>query len=106
MSAIRAIAVLSIATVVAACEPSLPENTPVKEARWLQQNWSAGERYWFHHTTQGTSTLPVPYVWFVALERPQLWLFGRPPMLKDSPLTLIVACFGSRLKITARAAIK
>ena len=80
----RLFAALSVAAVVAACAPELPENTPVKEVRWLDQNWSAGERFWFHHATQGTSTLPVRYDWFVALEQPQLWLFGDPPMMKDS----------------------
>lgn len=83
MSRIRAIGALSIAAVTAACAPSLPENTPVREARWLQQNWSAGERFWFHHATQGTSTLPVPYLWFVALERPQLSPFSDPQLLSD-----------------------
>lgn len=80
----RLFAALSVGAVVAACAPALPENTPVKEVRWLDQNWSAGERFWFHHATQGTSTLPVPYEWFVALEQPRLWLFGDPPMMKDS----------------------
>ncbi len=80
----RLFVTLSVAAVVAACAPRLPENTPVKEVRWLDQNWSAGERFWFHHATQGTSTLPVPYDWFVALEQPRLWLFGDPPMMKDS----------------------
>ena len=80
----RLFAALSVGAVVAACAPDLPENTPVKEVRWLDQNWSAGERFWFHHATQGTSTLPVPYEWFVALEQPRLWLFGDPPMMKDS----------------------
>jgi len=75
---------LALCAALTACGPKLPENTPVTEARWLDQNWSPDARYWFHHTTQGTSTLPVPYDWFVALEQPRLWLFGDPPMLKDS----------------------
>ncbi|TMJ16600.1 MAG: hypothetical protein E6G94_03725 [Alphaproteobacteria bacterium] len=37
---------------------------------WLDQNWSATERAWFHHAAQGTSTIPVPYEWFMALEQP------------------------------------
>jgi len=69
--------------VLAACEPALPPVPPIKESRWLQQNWKAGERFWYHHATQGTSTFPVPYTWFVALERPKLWLFGAPPLLID-----------------------
>ncbi|MEM7221441.1 MAG: di-heme-cytochrome C peroxidase [Pseudomonadota bacterium] len=80
----RSLACLSLAAALAACAPQLPENTPVSEARWLEQNWTPDARYWFHHTTQGTSTLPVPYDWFVALEQPRLWLFGEPPMLTDS----------------------
>ncbi len=75
---------ISFAAVLTACAPSLPENTPVTEARWLDQNWSHKARYWFHHATQGTATLPVPYDWFLALEQPRLWAFGDPPMLADS----------------------
>ena len=84
MIGIRLFAALSLALAVAACAPTLPENTPVTEVRWLDQNWSASERFWFHHATQGTSTLPVRYEWFVALEQPRLWLFGDPPLMKDS----------------------
>ena len=75
---------LWLAVVLTACAPSLPENTPVTEARWLDQNWTQKQRFWFHHVTQGTSTLPVPYDWFLALEQPRLWAFGDPPMLADS----------------------
>src|SRR5262249_40844375 len=46
-------------------------------------NWSGRDRYWFHHTTQGTATFPVPYDWLVALERPELSLFSSPGLLKD-----------------------
>ena len=63
--------------------PDLPDNPPVKEVRWLDQNWSAEERFWFHHASQGTSTLPVPYNWLLALERPNLSLFGDPGLLVD-----------------------
>ncbi|MDH3594699.1 MAG: di-heme-cytochrome C peroxidase [Rhodospirillales bacterium] len=80
----RILVCVSLGAALTACAPQLPENTPFTEARWLEQNWSPDARYWFHHTTQGTSTLPVPYDWFVALEQPRLWLFGDPPMLKDS----------------------
>lgn len=74
---------LALGAALTACGPKLPENTPVTEARWLEQNWTPDARYWFHHTTQGTSTLPVPYDWFVALEQPRLSLFGDPPLLRD-----------------------
>ena len=49
--------------------PALPEQPPVKSARWLDQNWSTEDRHWFHHVSQGTATFPVPYSWFVALEQ-------------------------------------
>ena len=68
---------------VASCMPSLPENTKLDRAAWLEQNWSDQERHWFHHATQGTSTLPVPYDWFMALEQPRIWLTGEPPLLRD-----------------------
>jgi hypothetical protein len=80
----RLLAALVLGVVIAGCAPSLPKNPPITEARWLDQNWSDGERFWFHHATQGTSTLPVPYDWFLALEQPKLSLFGDPPLLKDS----------------------
>lgn len=69
---------------VAGCAPTLPKNTPIKEARWLEQNWNADERHWYHHASQGTSTLPVPYDWFVALEQPTLSIIGDPGLISDS----------------------
>ncbi len=68
---------------VAGCAPSLPEITKPERTLWLHQNWSGSERHWFHHATQGTSTLPVPYDWFLALEQPRLWLSGEPPLMSD-----------------------
>jgi len=66
-----------------ACAPTLPKSTNIDSVRWLNQNWSADERHWFHHASQGTATLPVPYSWFVALEQPTLELFKTPPLLKE-----------------------
>lgn len=63
--------------------PSIPQNPPVKEVRWLEQGWSQDERFWFHHVSQGTSTLPIPYGWFVALEQPELSLLSSPGRLSD-----------------------
>lgn len=51
---------------------TLPTASKVEQAYWLPQNWSWQQRYWFHHTSQGTATIPVPYQWFLALERPEL----------------------------------
>lgn len=62
----------------------LPESKPVKQVVWADgQNWSQEDRFWFHHTTQGTVTLPVPYQWFIALEQPSLSMFSTPGLLKD-----------------------
>lgn len=64
--------------------PGIPHNPPVKQTRWLEQNWSDDERFWFHHVSQGTSTLPVPYTWFLALEQPELSPLSTPSLLSDS----------------------
>ena len=50
----------AVGLVVIGCEPippDLPENTPVKVIRWLDQDRSADKHFWFHHATPGTSTL-------------------------------------------------
>jgi processive rubber oxygenase RoxA-like protein len=64
--------------------PALPTVPPIKEAHWLDQNWSTEDRHWFHHASQGTATFPVPYDWFIALEQPGLHLFTEVGLLKDS----------------------
>ncbi|WP_298253691.1 di-heme-cytochrome C peroxidase [Bradyrhizobium sp.] len=64
--------------------PPLPHMPTVKTARWLDQNWSTEDRHWFHHVSQGTTTFPVPYAWFVALEQPRIYLLSRPGLLSDS----------------------
>ena len=63
--------------------PTLAEPPPIKEAHWLDQNWSIEDRHWFHHASQGTMTFPVPYDWFVALEQPGIHLITRPGLFKD-----------------------
>ncbi len=65
------------------CAPRLPEPVPIEHAVALDQNWSAESADWFHHASQGTATLPVPYDWFRALEQPTLSLVGEPPLLRD-----------------------
>jgi cytochrome c5 len=64
--------------------PPLPDMPAVKAARWLDQNWSTEDRYWFHHASQGTKTFPVPYAWFLALEQPRLHLISNPGLLSDT----------------------
>ena len=62
---------------------SLPPPTRIDAAHWLPQNWSDRDRYWFHHTPQGTATFPIPFVWFLALERPEISLFRHPGYIRD-----------------------
>ncbi|MEX2643524.1 MAG: di-heme-cytochrome C peroxidase [Acetobacterales bacterium] len=78
--------VLLSALAVAGCAlfpPALPDRAPAADVVWLEQNWTDDARFWFHHATQGTSTIPVPYAWFVALEQPDIHLFSDPPLLSD-----------------------
>ena len=56
--------------------PTMPDVTPSNERVWLDQNWSPETRARYHHISQGTRTLPIPYQWFVSLERPSSSLIG------------------------------
>ncbi len=60
----------------------LPEYPPIGKVVWLEQNWTAEQRDWFHHADQGTQTFGIPYEWFIALEQPSLSL-GTPGLLSD-----------------------
>ena len=60
----------------------LPQYPATVNAVWLDQNWTAKQRDWFHHADQGTQTFGIPYEWFIALEQPQL-SFGAPGLLSD-----------------------
>jgi len=64
----------------------LPTYTPVESSVWLDQNWTAEQRHWFHHADQGTQTFGIPYEWFMALEQPGLSL--RAPGLLSDPVYL------------------
>jgi hypothetical protein len=61
---------------------TLPEYAVPEKRVWLEQNWSAAERTWFHHADQGTISFGIPYEWFSALERPESPL-GEPGLLSD-----------------------
>jgi len=60
----------------------LPKYTPINNPVWLDQNWTAEQRAWFHHPDQGTQTFGIPYEWFLALEQPELSL-AAPGLLSD-----------------------
>lgn len=51
--------------------PELPEYAQPRSVAWLDQNWTPERRHSYHHAGQGTATIPVPYDWFLALERPE-----------------------------------
>jgi mono/diheme cytochrome c family protein len=78
-----AVAAISISSAQGdAKAPVLPKYSVPGQVIWLDQGWSAQERSWFHHVSQGTDTLPIPYIWFMALEQPDLSLTERP-LLSD-----------------------
>ena len=60
-----------------------PERAPITQSVWIEQGWTAAQRSWFHHASQGTGTLPVTYDWLLALEQPVLGLGGEPPRFAD-----------------------
>lgn len=60
----------------------LPKYPPIDKVVWLDQNWTAEQRDWFHHADQGTQTFGIPYEWFIALEQPSLSL-SAPGLLSD-----------------------
>jgi hypothetical protein len=64
-------------------DPGTQEARAKPEGLWLAQGWSDTDRQWFHHAGQGTSTFPVPYRWFLALEQP-----GNPGHLMTEPAYL------------------
>ena len=63
---------------LAACAPKLPEFAHSKSNTlvWLEQNWTARQREWFHHADQGTQTVSVPLEWLEALQQPYLFHGG------------------------------
>ena len=61
--------------------PELPPYEKSEKNLWLNQNWTNKARYWYHHTPQGTQTVPIPVAWFLALEQPKL--FPKGALLHD-----------------------
>jgi len=66
----------------------MPAYHPV-DVQFTQQNWTPDQRAWFYHAPQGTVLLP--YRWFLALEQPQIKVFGSVPKFSD---TAYLARFG------------
>lgn len=62
------------------CASRLPDDQPDEVIHIAAQNWSAGQRAWFHHTSQGTKLMP--YAWLLALEQPVLsWPAAAPAFI-------------------------
>src|SRR3954462_5495495 len=59
----------------------MPVYKPV-DVQFANQNWTADQRAWFYHSAQGTELLP--YKWFMALQQPQIKVFGDVPKFADS----------------------
>lgn len=68
----------------ASCSRDLPDYPQTENTVWLEQNWTAGQRQWFHHANQGTWTFFIPFEWFMALEQPGLKLFGERGLISDT----------------------
>ena len=63
---------------------TLPRPPTPQKVVSLPQNWTPAQAEWFHHVSQGTATLPVPFEWFMALEEPSISLFGGPKLFSDT----------------------
>jgi len=51
--------------------PELPEYQDLETVNVNPTGWPNKRADWFHHASQGTATLPVPYEWLLALEAPK-----------------------------------
>lgn len=62
--------------------PQLPALPQIKQEDVIRlnksQNWDDEKATKFHHISQGTSTLPIPLSWLLALEQPASSLFTIP----------------------------
>jgi hypothetical protein len=58
----------------------MPAYHPV-DVQTIKQNWSPTQQEFYYHSSQGTELMP--YKWFLALEQPQLKLFGTIPKFSD-----------------------
>ncbi|UTW10494.1 di-heme-cytochrome C peroxidase [Marinobacterium rhizophilum] len=83
MSALRIVLICST-LFFGACS-ALPPFEPVERVVWLDQGpaWNSDSRDWYHHASQGTSTLPIPFEWFMALEQPGINPFGEGKLVSD-----------------------
>ncbi len=62
--------------------PKPPSFAAPTRTVWLDQGWGDRERAWYHHVSQGTDTIPIPYDWFMAMEQPRVTI-GSAGMFSD-----------------------
>ncbi len=65
-------------TVQALTPPVLPEVDSHATPQRLEQNWSLCDSQRLHSISQGTTTIPIPLSWLLALEAPQPSLLALP----------------------------
>jgi len=83
MKKIFVIFLFSIVTFMPGCS-QLPTVESSHNIVWLDQGWTDQERDKFHHISQGTMTLPIPYEWFAALEQPGFEIFGTKGLIIEN----------------------
>ncbi len=49
----------------------LPKYTTMQTVDLNPKGWDRPDASWFHHVSQGTATIPIPYSWLIALEEPK-----------------------------------
>jgi hypothetical protein len=69
---------------IASCSGDLPDYNESEKTVWLEQNWTAEQRQWFHHANQGAWTFFIPSAWFMALEQPGIGFFGKRGLISDT----------------------
>ena len=79
----KRLTLFGLALLIAGCS-QLPVMPTSNNIVWLDQGWTTQERQKFHHASQGTMTLPIPYEWFAALEQPGFKLFGTKGLIIEN----------------------
>ena len=83
LAAAAAVLGVAVSTRGDAVTPKLPVYPSPTRTLWLDQGWGDTERAWFHHVSQGTDTIPIPFDWFMAMEQPEPSL-GSAGLFSDS----------------------
>ena len=73
--------------------PELPKYRELETIHLNPEGWGKYNDHWFHNTSQGTATLPIPYDWLIALEEPSsnpwfIFFSEKKPFVEDYILRL------------------